>query len=96
MRLAMIIYGSPIDPDVMEVLESLGLESYTKMREVLGKGRSSGPRLDTHIWPGTNAMVMVALSDEKVSSLVDALKPLKERFSHEGLKLYLFSAEEAL
>ena len=96
MKLAIIIYGTPIDPDVMEVLEGLGLQSYTKMREILGQGRSSGPRLDTHVWPGTNSMVTVVLADERVEALVDALKPLKERLGHEGLKLYLLPAEEAL
>lgn len=96
MKLAFIIYGTPIDPDVMEVLEDLGLQSYTKMREILGQGRSSGPRLDTHVWPGTNSMVTVVLADERVEALVEALKPLKERLEHEGLKLYLLPAEEAL
>lgn len=96
MKLAIIIYGAPIGPDVMEVLEEIGLESYTKIREILGQGRSSGPRLDTHVWPGTNSMIMVVLPDEQVEPLTHALKPLKERFRHEGLKVYLLPAEEAL
>jgi hypothetical protein len=96
MKLAMIIYGTPIDPDVMEILEALELQSYTKWREVLGRGRAAGPRLDTHVWPGTNAVVMLALPDDRVAALIDALRPLKERLSHEGLKLYLLPAEEAL
>jgi nitrogen regulatory protein PII len=96
MKLAFIVYGSPIDPDVTESLETLGLHSYTKWREVLGKGRSSGPHLDTHVWPGTNSVIMVVLADDRVDALVEALKPLKQRLSHEGLKLYLLPAEEAL
>jgi len=96
MKLAMIIYGAPIEPDVMEILEALELQSYTKWREVLGKGRTSGPHLDTHVWPGTNAVVMLALPDDRVTALIDALRPIKERLSHEGLKLYLLPVEEAL
>ena len=96
MKLAIIIYGTPIDPEVTEAVEALGLDSYTKWREVLGKGRASGPHLDTHVWPGTNTVIMIALADDRVAALVDALKLIKERLSHEGLKLYLLAAEEAL
>ena len=96
MKLALIIYGTPIDPDVMEILETLELYSYTKWREVLGRGRTSGPHLDTHVWPGTNAVIMLALPDDRVADLIDALRPIKERLSHEGLKVYLLPTEEAL
>jgi len=96
MKLAIIIYGSPIDPDVTEAIEAIGLNSYTKLPEVLGRGQKSGPHLNTHVWPGTNSLMIVSLTDEHVPGLVEALKPLKERFSHEGLKLYLLPAEEAL
>lgn len=96
MKLAIIIYGKPIDPDVIEVLDGLGLQSYTKWPEALGKGKTSGPRLDTHVWPGANSVIMVALEDDRVQSLVEALRPLKKGFSHEGLKLYLLPAEEAV
>ena len=96
MKLAIIICGSPIDPDVTEAIEAIGLDSYTKLPEILGRGQKSGPHLSTHVWPGTNSLILVALSDELTESLVQALKPLKERFSHEGLKLYLLPAEEIL
>jgi hypothetical protein len=39
---------------------------------------------------------MLALPDDRVTVLIDALRPIKERLSHEGLKLYLLPAEEAL
>ena len=96
MKLAVIAYGAPIDPEVTEQIEALGFGSYTKWREVLGKGHASGPRLDTHVWPGTNTVIMLALPDERVAELVDALRPIKERLSHEGLKLYMLPAEAAL
>jgi nitrogen regulatory protein PII len=96
MKLAFIIYGNAIDIEVAEALEALGLSSYTKWREVLGKGKTSGSRLGDHIWPGVNSMRMIALEDDQAASLVDALRPLKERFAHEGLKLYFLPVEEAL
>jgi len=96
MKLAIIIYGAPIDPDVTEAVEAIGLHSYTKLPEVLGRGQRSGPHLDTHVWPGTNSVIMVALADERVPDLIDALRPLKERLLHEGLKLYLLPTEEVL
>lgn len=96
MRLAIIICGKAIDPDVADALEGLGLPSYTKWREVLGQGKASGPHLDSHVWPGTNSVFMVALDDNSATLLTDALRPLKNRFAHEGLKLYFLPVEEAL
>jgi nitrogen regulatory protein PII len=96
MKLAFIIYGNAIDPDVTEALEALGLSSYTKWREVVGKGKASGPHLGDHIWPGVNSMLMIVLEDEQAADLVDAFRPLKQRFAHEGLKLYFLPVEEAL
>ena len=96
MKMAFIIYGNAIEPDVAETLDALGLEHYTKWREVVGKGKGSGPHLGTHVWPGVNQMMMIVLRDEQVSPLTEALRPLKDRFAHEGLKLYFLPAEEAL
>jgi len=96
MKIAMIICGKAIEPDVAEVLERLGLDSYTRWRDVLGQGKASGPHLDSHVWPGANSVTVIALDDERAQLLTEALRPLKERFSHEGLKLYFLPVEEAL
>jgi hypothetical protein len=96
MKLALIICGKAIDADVTEVLEGLGLRSYTKLPDVIGQGKASGPHLASHIWPGTNSVILVVLEESRASLLHDALRPLKERFSQEGLKLYFLPVEEAL
>ena len=96
MKLVFIIYGNTIEPDVNETLEALGLQSYTQWREVFGKGTTSGPHLGDHVWPGVNSMLMVALDDNQLAPLMDAFRPLKERFAHEGLKLFALPVEQAL
>jgi nitrogen regulatory protein PII len=90
MKLVFIVYGNAIDPDVSEALEELGLTSYTKWREVFGKGATSGPHLGDHVWPGVNSMLMIVLDDDQLAPL------MKERFAHEGLKLYSLPVEQAL
>jgi nitrogen regulatory protein PII len=96
MKLVFIVYGNAIDPDVSEALEELGLTSYTKWREVFGKGATSGPHLGDHVWPGVNSMLMIVLDDDQLAPLMEAFRPLKERFAHEGLKLYSLPVEQAL
>jgi len=60
MKLVFLVYNAAIDEDVMEALESLGIEEYTKWPRLTGKGKSSGPHLDSATWPGVNSALLIA------------------------------------
>lgn len=86
MNMIMIVYNEAVEEEIVEILEGLGIDSYTKWQRVLGRGERSTPHMDTHIWPGTNAVLGIVLEDEdKTRHLTDRIKKLDEQVGDKGL-----------
>lgn len=95
MKMVLISYYVGIEEELTEALSSLGIEGYTKWERVLGRGKTSGPHLGTHIWPKTNALLTVALGDTQASLLMKKVQELKETpLGKEGIKAFLWPLEE--
>jgi hypothetical protein len=95
MKMVLISYYVGIEDELMEVLSSLGIEAYTKWERALGRGRTSGPHLGTHIWPKTNALLSIALEDLQASQLVKKIQELKTTpLGKEGIKAFFWPLEE--
>lgn len=88
MKMVMISYNEAIDMEVMEVLEQCGLENYTKIMGIYGKGKSSGTHLGNDIWPGKNNILYVACQDEEAKQLISGIKSLRKTLSKEGVKAF--------
>jgi hypothetical protein len=93
MKMVMIVYYSAIGSEIMGALAKLGIKTYTSIPGVHGCGTSSEPRFDTHIWPGTNDLILTAVDEKKAEKLLKEIGVLKERFKKEGIKAFLFSIE---
>jgi hypothetical protein len=93
--MVLISYYVGIEEELMELLSSLGIEGYTKWERALGRGRTSGPHLGTHIWPKTNALLSIALEDLQASQLIEKLQELKATpLGREGIKAFLWPLEK--
>lgn len=64
-NLTYLIYDATLETDVMEFLSDFGIRHYTQWTAVLGCGKHSEPRWDSHTWPGTNH-VLAVLADRTV------------------------------
>jgi len=63
----------------------------------LGRGKAGGPHLGTHIWPKTNALLIVALEDTLASLLMKKVEELKETpLGKEGIKAFIWPIEEVV
>ena len=85
-ELILVVFNSSIEEEVMEGLHAAGLSSYTRVPCVQGVGGHSEPRLDSHVWPGTNTMLLICVGMEAKERLLGAIRELKERHSEEGIK----------
>ncbi|MBS3734161.1 MAG: hypothetical protein KGY99_04470 [Phycisphaerae bacterium] len=94
MKLVWIAYNEAVDEEVAEKLTSLGIASYTKWTGVLGAGRTSGPHLLSHVWPKGNYVLAAVVSDEVAATLMDALRDLRKKSGHEGVKAFLMKVED--
>ncbi len=93
MKMVMIVYYSAIGSEITEALARLKVKTYTRSPGVHGLGTSSEPRFDTHIWPGTNDLILTAVDEQKAEEVLKEVGALKERFKKEGIKAFLFSIE---
>ncbi len=85
-ELIMLVFNSSIENEVMEALKEAGMTCYTRFPDIQGVGKESEPRLDSHVWPGTNTMLMIATAREIRDGILDAVRMLKERHAEEGIK----------
>jgi nitrogen regulatory protein PII len=88
MKFVLIAYNEAIDEEVLEVLSEAGVENYTKWTKVLGKGSSSGPHLDTHVWPKANNVLALGVEDAEAESILEGVRGLWEELGHEGIKAF--------
>ncbi len=94
MKLVLIAYNEAIDDEVMEQLDAVGIEGYTKWTGVLGKGRGGGPHLLSHIWPKGNNVLVVVAEDASAKELLEAIRSLKQTAVAEGVKAFLLPVDE--
>jgi len=94
MKLVFITHNIAITDEVMEVLEKLGLKSYTRWEEVTGVGTQSGPHLNTHIWPAKNSALAVVAENEKANALMKKIRQLRQTEAKEGIKAFMWLIEE--
>lgn len=94
MKMVLIAVNIAIEPQVVERLSALGLHSYTEWPRLTGVGETSGPHLDSHVWPGANAVIAVVAPDDKACALMDEIRELRKTLGREGIKAFLFPVED--
>jgi len=95
MKMVFIVYNVAINDEVMEMLQRHGVETYTRWEHVTGVGKSSGPHLDTHVWPARNSAIATATTDDTARALLEAVREMRQSMSGEGIKAFLIPLEEA-
>lgn len=90
MQLVLIVYNESIDDEVAAALGVVGSSCcFTKWRRVVGRGRRSGPHLDSPVWPKANNALAVALDEDRCRVLMDELKRLRREKGEQGIKAFL-------
>jgi nitrogen regulatory protein PII len=94
MKMVMISYNEAVDEEMIETLEKLGITGYTKWTNVLGRGRSGGEHLGSHVWPGKNCVVFLAVDEGKKQEIIEEIEALRKTVGHEGIKAFVMPIEE--
>jgi len=94
MKLVMAMYNMTADDEVMAAAAGVGVVSFTKVPRVVGVGRSAGPRLDSHVWPGANTLTLFVVEDALAGVLADALAALRGELGKNGaVKAFVLNVE---
>jgi hypothetical protein len=79
MKQVLIVFDAGVLPDIMRVLEELGLDRWTQLPEARGSGERH-TREGTPIWPGLNALLLLVVPPEKVQPLIARCHEVRDTF----------------
>ena len=91
-----IIYAEAADETIIAALKKSGIHGYTKMVEAQGEGTQTEPKLGTHIWPGKNNVIFLALPDEELEKVKEYLRRMERENPHAGIRCFILPLEEIL
>ena len=95
MKMVMAVYNIGVDEEIMAAMEEMGVTCFTKMPRVVGKGKTTGSRLDDAVWPGANTMALFVLPDERASDVMRAFGHLRATIGKKaGVKAFLLNVEQ--
>ncbi len=94
MKLIFLVYNISIEEDVRILLRNQRVEGFTQWPRLLGRGKSTGPRMDDNVWPGANSAILAVVPDEKAPALMEAIQKLREGDARrEGIKAFQIPVE---
>ena len=94
MKAVLIVHNVAIDEEVNEVLESVGINCYTKFPNTLGKGEISEPHLNTDVWPGINCGTFVVIEQVKAKKVMENVRRIREKLGTEGIKAFMWEIDD--
>lgn len=97
MKAVMIIYNVAHTEKVEYALEKLDIRGYTQWENVKGSGTLTGvPHFGTHTWPEINGVIMTFLDNEKVPSVLEAVKRIDAVNAEVGIRAFVWEIQQAV
>jgi hypothetical protein len=93
MKLVFLIFNSPLEPEVKDLLKRVEVVHYTRWEKVKGVGQT-GPHFDDEVWPSVNVALMFSLGNEKKDSVAKGVRKIREEFPQEGIRMLVLPLEE--
>ena len=94
MKSVMIVFNQANTERVEFLLDTLEIRGFTFFEEVQGRGTKNGePHRGTHAWPEMNSCVITIVEDDKVPSLLEAVKKLDLRNEEVGVRAFVWNIE---
>jgi len=94
MKAVLIIHNAAIDEEVNELLESAGIDCYTKFPNTVGRGRASEPHLNTDVWPGINCGTLVVTGEASAKELMEKVRQMRKKWASVGIKAFMWEIED--
>ena len=93
MKSIFLIFNSPLEPEVRELLKNAQVAHYTRWENVKGVGET-GPHFDDEVWPSVNIALMFTLEDEKKNVVAEKVRKIREEFPDEGIRMLVLPLDE--
>ena len=96
MKMVLMNYYVGMDDEVKEILDQLGICTFTRLAEVEGRISCGEPREGSHVWPGANSTLFAVVEDSKADSLLREVEKFNETSPGEGIDAFVFGIDRAV
>jgi hypothetical protein len=96
MKMILMVYYVGLHNELMEVMDELGVCTYTRWREVEGRISCGEPREGSQVWPGTNSALMVTAAGGEVDRILGRLEAFNRGREGEGVDAYVLDVARVL
>lgn len=91
MKLAFVIHNEFFTPQVMQLLDTAGIDYYTRWDRTVGKGAGTDAHLGEGRFPATNSVLMIAFQDEApLEALIAAIQAANKDIQRADDRIRLF------
>ena len=91
MKMAFVVHNEYFTPRVMNLLQALGIDYYTRWVNAQGKGHGTDPNIGSGKFASTNAVMMIAFHDESVlESLMERVVAFNEEIPRANDRIRVF------
>jgi nitrogen regulatory protein PII len=95
MKLIFLIFNSPLEPEIKDLLKKFGVMHYTRWEKVKGVGET-GPHFDDEVWPSVNIALMFSLENQKKEVIAEGVREIRKQFPQEGIRMLVLPLEEII
>ena len=91
MKIAFVIHNEYYTSRVMQLLNTAGIDYYTRWEHAKGKGHATEPHLGSGSYASTNSVLMIAFQDEApLETLIQAITAANSEIKRADDKIRLF------
>lgn len=91
MKMTFVIHNDYYSSRVMKLLESTGIDYYTRWDKAQGKGPGTEPHLGAGSYASTNVVLMIAFKDESpLEKLIEAINAANAEIKRPDDRIRLF------
>ena len=78
MKALHIIFADTFGDEMIAEMKNMGVTAYTIIPELFGRGLSTEPRFNNHVWPGKNMMMIILCDEKSAARIMERLNTLRE------------------
>lgn len=80
---------------ILAIMDRNNIRGFTFWEEVQGRGSKTGePHYGSHAWPTLNSAILTFVEDRQVANFLDLLNKLDKQTEAQGLRAFVWNAEQ--
>ena len=91
MKIAFVVHTEHYNARVLQLLDAVGIDYYTRWEQATGKGHSTEPHLGRGAFASTNSVMMIAFQEEApLEALIQAIVAANSEIKRAADRIRLF------